>query len=149
MTIDRQSPSESAQQTYAQYTAALQTVMLDFQFIEEGLRRYISRAYEVIRQRTSADFPYRFTRKDLEKDSLGRLLAKFSRLSDNEALCETIRSLVPARNQCAHNGLVITHQVAEEPETFERLTASLERLRETTNKCVLDLIAEGKKIGSS
>lgn len=149
MTMDRPPPSAAIDQTYTQYTAALQAVMLDFQFIEEGLRRYISRAYELIRQKTAGEIPFKLKAKDLEKDSLGKLVQKFSQLSDNDVLCETIRNLVPTRNMCAHNGLLITHQVAEAPAKFGSLTVGLEQLRVTTNKCVLDLIAEGKKIGSS
>jgi abortive infection bacteriophage resistance protein len=149
MTMDRPPPSAAIDQTYTQYTAALQAVMLDFQFIEEALRRYISRAYELIRQKTAGEIPFKFEEKDLERDSLGKLVQKFSQLSDNDVLCDTIRKLVPTRNMCAHNGLMITYQVAEAPARFDNLTAALERLRMTTNKCVLDLIAEGKKIGSS
>ena len=139
-------PLPTTDELHRLYSAALQAVLLDFQFIEEGLRRYIAGAYDLIRKRVDGEIAFKLSAKDLEKDSLGRLLVKFCQLSDNSALQATIAKLVPDRNICAHKGLLITHQLAEAPAGFEKLTATLWRLRERTTTCVRDVIAECEKV---
>lgn len=120
--------------------------MLDFQFIEEGLRRYIATVYEVIRHRLGADIPFKFAEDDLDKDSLGKLLYKFGKLTDNAALVDQLRKLAPERNACVHRGLLVTIGPGEDPAQLDKLTSDMEGLRQVTVQCVRDVLAEGKKV---
>jgi hypothetical protein len=140
------SPPDSADATYSDYVSSLQAVMLDFQFMEEGLRRYISIAYALIRSKNAGTVPFRLTEKDIAKDSLGILLRKVSQLSDNTSLCAQIEKLLPVRNQIAHKGLLITHQISAKQESFDGLSANLMDMLTETRPCVKALIDEVQKL---
>jgi hypothetical protein len=125
-----------------QYSLALQGVLTDFQFIEEGLRMYISSAYDLIRMRLKSDLPFQLNDKSLEKDSLGKLITKFSQLSDNSDLLKTMNSLVPRRNDCAHRGFLSTAHPSTKVEELEQATAELGAIKKETSACFNSLVNE-------
>ena len=82
---------------YRQYIVALQAVLSDFQYIEEALRMYLRDAYELIRERTRNDLPFKLSEDDVQKDALGKLITRFEQVCSNEGLVRRLRALVPRR----------------------------------------------------
>ena len=82
--------------------------LADFQLLEEGIRTYLDIAYATIRGATKNVIRFRFDRKCFEKDSLGKLVDKFSRLNSNDALISKLRQAVSERNRIAHSGLLLS-----------------------------------------
>ena len=84
------------------YTRAVQSLILDFQFIEELLKIVIGGSYEAIRRSAPSIVRFRPNRSVLEKESLGRLIQRYEEVSDNDPLIQNLRQVVGDRNFCAN-----------------------------------------------
>lgn len=82
--------------------------LAEFQLLEEGLRNYIAFAYATIQDSTVGLIEFKYDRKSLDGDSLGKLIDKFSRLNRNTALIDRLKKAVLERNRLAHEGLLLT-----------------------------------------
>jgi hypothetical protein len=85
---------------------ALVELVLDFQMVEEMLKRYLDSAFSIIRERTAGVLPYRPDRSTVEKLSLGKLISEFAKYSDDPGLVSELRALVEHRNYCAHRAFM-------------------------------------------
>jgi len=126
----------------------LQLLMLDFQFMEEGLRGYVSTAYELIRTKMHGILPFKLSRRNLTKDALGKLLDKYEQLSDRADLVKEIRSLQAVRNHCAHQGLLLTSEEQNDGTFLASEIGKLTALRERTRTCVCNLLEECRTIAA-
>jgi hypothetical protein len=138
--------TELREATRKLHSLRLQSVLTDFQFIEEGLRLYIAGAYELIRKRLVGAIPFRLDETSLEKDALGGLILKFSQLSDNAELVKSMRALVPKRNSCAHRGFVA---VTDPDMPIDEIQTAIDQLKETnveTSACLKELLADLHKL---
>lgn len=113
------------------YFNALQMALSDFQFIEEGLRMYISSAYELIRRSVSERLPFHFDYSDVKNDALGRLINKYLKFSNNKELGAQLRESLEHRNGIAHRGLLLT---VEEQRDLAFLDAQSQRLEDLHNQ---------------
>ena len=91
------------------YTRAVQSLILDFQFIEELLKIVIGGSYEAIRRSAPSIVRFRPNRSVLEKESLGRLIQRYEEVSDNDPLIQNLRQVVGDRNlaKILNKGIVV------------------------------------------
>lgn len=130
------------EQAFAKYMQCVQLLMLDFQFIEELLKIVIGCSYEALRRSAPSLVRFRPTRRDLEKDPLGRLIDKYEDVSRNDTLIKQLRILVQDRNFCAHQSLVLHYEKQQDVQYLEGECLRLEAIRKKTKPCVEALHAE-------
>ena len=130
---------------YDQYTVHLQKVLSDCQYIEEGLRFYISVAYKRIREKVGPDLPFKYGDDDIKKDALGKLIHKFERLSDDPDLVKRLKDLVPERNKYAHKGFLVDFGPRASEESLKPLIVELTGFHETTSALMAPLFKLLKK----
>lgn len=127
------------------YALAASQVLMDFQFIEEALRMYIASAFNVIRTSTQDKVPFKFDRSSVEKDSLGKLIGKYSKLSDNQKLIADLNRVVEDRNLIAHRSLLLTPE-EQEPSALAVESSKLENLHDVLHPMLLEIMEEVRKI---
>jgi len=128
------------------YVSMIGDILIDFQFIEESIRMYLSNAFKYIGIRLSGLIPFRYDYSDIEKDALGKLINKFEKFNDNKPLIAELRDLTQYRNDCAHRGFLLTHEEMYDDKYLENELKGLEKIKERTEKCVSDLFREWGKI---
>jgi len=121
--------------SYQTYMLRLHGVLSDFQFIEEGLRFYIGAAYSLIRSRVSDTIPFELDESSLEKDSLGKLVAKFSSLTADKDLVKELQALAPFRNQAAHKGFLEMAASRHDIAALDRGAREFEGIKARTSAC--------------
>ena len=65
---------------FSEYGEAAKDFLGSCQTIEAGLRLYIIYSYELIKQSLDNKLPFHLDEKDINKDSIGILIEKFSKL---------------------------------------------------------------------
>lgn len=131
---------------FKQYLHQVQTVLFDCQYIEAGLKLYIELIYRKIRERISPDLHFKYSERDLEKQSLGKLIVTFDRLSDEAALVVRLRRVVEIRNKCAHSGYLVDTGPAVPVAELGRLTNELKESRILTAAATRDLFDALKRV---
>lgn len=128
------------------YMQKIPGVLLKFQFIEELLRMYISYCYQIIHIKVFKLIPFGYNYKDLQKDSLGKLITKFKKLSKDSSLIRNIENIVKDRNYCAHEVYLLTY---EQQKDLEYLMIEIKKIDEITSKaedCRKRLSAKVKQV---
>lgn len=128
--------------TFDKYMRVVQSLILDFQFIEELLKVVIGSSYEVIRRSTPEIVRFRPNRSIIEKESLGKLVQKYEEVSGNDDLIKNLRGVVADRNFCAHRSLVLTLEEQHDVQFLESECQRLETVKGRTTPCVIVLQAE-------
>jgi hypothetical protein len=131
---------------YKSYSLAVQGVLVDYQFIEEGLRMYAALSYDLIRLRLGKDLPFKFEYADTEKDSLGKLVSRYEKLSSNITIMKELKELVPHRNQVAHQSFLHTTEQQRSAEYLDAQTKQLLELRTRTKSLVGALFGDVAKV---
>jgi hypothetical protein len=124
------------------YSNALQMALVDFQYIEECLRLYVAVSYDFIRSRVADKLPFKMDEKDLEKDALGRLIDKYSKLSKNAKLVSELRELLPKRNEIAHKGLLLSLEQQRDVEFLDEQAKRFQELHERLKPHIRTLLNE-------
>ena len=119
---------------------ALLALVLDFQLVEEGLKRYLERAFDLIRSRTSDLLNFGFDRSSVNDWPLGRLIDNFKKYSGDKQLAKDLEALRPYRNYCAHRAFMEImfwrqHTSAPTLDT-KKLTEIHEQLRDAGDRVV-------------
>lgn len=128
------------------YVTMIGAILVDFQFIEESIRMYISNAFKHIVTQLSGVIPFRYDDKDIEKDALGKLINKFEKLNDNKRLIAELNDLKKYRNDCAHRGFLLTHEQMHDEKYLKSGLKELEKIKERTANCLSELCKEVVKI---
>lgn len=115
---------------YRRYTEEIIATLYNFQLIEMALKIYISKAIKIIKDKTSGTVPFKYTEKWVENDSLGKLIQKFEKLSDNSRLIEELKKIKPRRDAIAHQGLLLS---VEDWEDNLLVAFKIRELREVLN----------------
>ena len=121
-----------------EYNRLVNLLLLDFQWIEEYLRVNISASYALIARSVKPPSAFRPNLASLERDALGKLIEKFDQVSLKQDLCKELRSLVSARNHCAHKALIVSLD-EQQSDFFAKESARLAPIRERTRSCVIAL----------
>ena len=92
-------------------------VLIDFQFIEECLKMSITTADKIIQKNVAPYFQYNYNRKDIENFALGKLVERYSKMSNNHSLVTHIRELMKERDNIAHKGFYL-HMKNKKTKTY-------------------------------
>lgn len=125
-----------------QYFQKLPEALLNFQFIEESQRLYIAYCYEIIALGVSQHIPFKYSYKDLKKDSLGTLTRKFKNFCNNDKLIGKIEIIIKYRNDCAHKAYLLTFEQQNDSEYLSKEIAKLEKIVLKAKECLSELSAE-------
>lgn len=128
------------------YVTLISAILVDFQFIEEGIRMYISNVFKYIVTELSGVIPFRYDDKDIEKDALGKLINKFEKFNDNNKLLAELNDLKKYRNDCAHRGFLLTDEQAYDEKYLKNRLKELEKVKKRTANCLSGLHKEVVKI---
>lgn len=128
------------------YVTMIGSILVDFQFIEESIRMYISNAFKYIVTQLSGEIPFLYDYKDIEKDALGKLINKFEKLNDNKRLIAELNDLKKYRNDCAHRGFLLTGEQVHDEKYLKSDLKKLEKIKERTANCLSELHKEVLKI---
>lgn len=124
------------------YVTLISAILVDFQFIEEGLRMYISDVFRYIEKELSGVIPFHYDDKDIEKDSLGKLINKFEKFNDNNDLIAELKDLIKYRNDCAHRGFLFPDEQAYDEKYLKSRIKDLEKVKKRTADCLSGLHKE-------
>jgi len=125
-----------------EYLHLLPSVILDCQFIEEGLKLYISCCYKIINAEVEEYFPFQLSGSDIDKEPLGRLIDKFSKLTTNSDLVARLRKVTTARNKVAHRGFLLTQEEQKDSRHIGKLITALKSLKTETRGLVMAVLNE-------
>ena len=128
------------------YVTLISAILVDFQFIEEGIRMYISNVFKYIVTELSGVIPFRYDDKDIEKDALGKLINKFEKFNDNNKLIAEMNDLKKYRNDCAHRGFLLTDEQVYDENYLKNRLKELEKVKKRTANCLSGLHKEVVKI---
>jgi hypothetical protein len=138
--------AEEVDGTVREYFQLNQLLMMDFQFIEEALKMYVARVYDVIRIRTRGLVPFELGYESVAQEPLGRLLSRYAPLTENKALVARLKKLLAARNECAHRAYLLTYDEQHDHAFLSGEIARLERLRQETRDCFEQVNLELKQV---
>ena len=137
---------EDAELAFRQYSLAVQTVFVDFQFIEESLKMYLGLSFRLIRKQIDKEMPFNFSRAHVENMPLGKLINFFKMYSSNHSLTSRRAKLTKVRNQIAHKSFILSLKEQKDSTFLDNEREKLELLRIDTKACLNDLIEEIKKL---
>lgn len=107
--------------------------LLQFQFMEEGLRIYLERAYRLVRHKMLGGLTVRLSETGLNGKTMKQLLAEFKKFNGNDGLIQEISQLIGTRNDLAH---VAFFQMYERRHLGEDLLGHRGKALEVTKKAI-------------
>ena len=128
------------------YWTNLQKALMNFQFMEESIRMYLTSAYCIVLRKLDNQIPFEFTYKDVEKDSLGKLLIKFGKFNSNKQLIDNIREIMKDRNHCAHRAYLMTAEELNDEEFLSDEVVRVKRIVTRSKEYLDSLFEEWKSI---
>lgn len=128
------------------YVNLISATLVNFQFIEEGIRMYISGVFKFIETELSGVIPFHYNDKDIEKDSMGKLINKFEKFNNNNDLIAKLKDLIKYRNECAHRGFLLSNKQAYDEKYLKTRLEHLETVEKRTTDCLSRLQKEVVKI---
>lgn len=130
----------------AEYWTKLQNALLNFQFMEESIRMYLASAYRIVSKKLDNQIQFGFTYKDVQNDSLGKLLIKFDKFNSNKPLIGKMRQLIKERNYCAHRAYVMTAEEQNDDKFLSDEIVKLKTIVSSSKECLNSLMEELKRI---
>lgn len=121
--------SRQKKEQQQKYLILIQYVLTWFQFIEERLKIYLSMSFGIIKSSVGKRIAFKYTSKDIDGMSLGKLLYVFKKFNKNAELHRKIENIIPRRNYYAHRGYVL---YAGTKKDIER---EVKWLRKHINEC--------------
>jgi hypothetical protein len=97
------------------FLGEVQLALFNFQLLEEGLKTYIDKAYDIIRHSLPSQLRLQVDPAEYENAPLERLIKMYSKLSKNAALVDRLKRLVKPRNYCAHRAYAHEFQSRIDP----------------------------------
>ncbi len=116
------------------------------QCVEETIKDYLVEVYEIIKKKLGNQIPFKFSRKSVENDSLGRLLTKFSKVNSNKDVIDRIGRLIKNRNYCAHRAYVMIFRQKFDNKYLSDEIEKLEKIANNSRECFIRLQMELKKV---
>ena len=128
------------------YFQIVQQLLIDFQFIEESLKMYLSHCFRIIRSNLDSRVRYKFGRRDVQNLPLGKLISMFRKFSQNDVLISKLSHLPKQRNFVAHQAFLHTREEQQNADFIDSEIQKLDDLQKETSDCVGELITELKKV---
>jgi hypothetical protein len=126
----------------------LGTILTEFQYMEELLKMYLSDCYILIKSEVSEIIPFKYSRTDVETNSLRRLIDKFEKVNNNTGLLALLRQLTKVRNDVAHRGIMFKLHKTGDSEYLNSELESYNEHRREVERCselLLDELAQMEK----
>ena len=93
---------------FINYTKALSSCLMTYQYIEELLKQCLFRTHAIIRMRVDGLIPYKLPFDSIDNSALGRLIDHYKLYSDDAGLIDQLRQLKNHRDHCAHRGYILS-----------------------------------------
>lgn len=123
------------------YEAAVVRLLLDFQWIELLLRVVVGTSYDVLNK--CAPDPIRFMpSRALAKDSLGKLIEKYTEVSKNSDVVPRLKAVVKQRNHYAHQSFILSVDEQKSDSFLRGEVAKMTELKTETHSLVMLLQSE-------
>ena len=123
-------------------------ILTEFQYMEELLKIYLGECYIFIESEVSEIIPFKYSRTDVEKDSLRRLIDKFEKVNNNADLLALLRQLTKVRNDVAHRGIMFKLHKTGDSEYLNSELESYNEHRREVERCselLLDELTQMEK----
>ncbi|MGB8952619.1 MAG: hypothetical protein WCC06_08120 [Candidatus Aminicenantales bacterium] len=120
-----------------EYLDLVQKILLDFQFIELGLKLYIAETYLIIATKVKGVVPFKYGWKDVENEPLGKLLDRFVKINADHDLVKKLRPLQKERNKLVHQAYIITFEEQSDKEYIKNEYTRLSDLKTRTKPLVM------------
>src|SRR5213594_3391381 len=95
---------------FPDYGSEVTRALLNLQYLEEGLKMYLQRAYALVRKRAEGRITVRLSRRNIDNKALRALLREFRNFHDDGELISKIESLIEKRNFIAHEAWLLTSE---------------------------------------
>lgn len=129
-----------------EYWLKAQNALLNFQFIEEGIKMYLAIVYEIVEKKLSNQIPFKFSYNDIKNDPLGRLVAKFEKVNHNKQLIDKLKDSVKHRNYCAHRAYLMTVKEQRDAKYLSGEIKKMETVIKSSKECLTNLQRELRKL---
>lgn len=117
---------------------------MNFQYIEEGLKMYVTSVNKRIKEKMKNEFPFKYERSWVEDDSLGKLIKKFEKINNNNELIKELKSLRPLRNEIAHKILLLTPEQRNDQLFKSIMVSDLDKIKKRTKDAFYQVLKEIK-----
>ena len=129
-----------------QYFDLLPQCMLNYQFIEEGLRFCLYRQHGIVAMRVKTIFPYKPSFDSIQNAAMGKLISHFQTFCDNEGLLKSLNEVKKKRDHLAHQGYLLTFEEQHDPKFVSDQLVELESAYKEAKACFLALQGEMERI---
>jgi len=129
-----------------EYFKKVQIALLNFQFIEESIKMYITFSYWIVIKKLEKQLPYNFSYNDVKNNSLGKLLKKFEKFNSEKKLINEIKQLIKDRNFIVHQAYLLTYEEQKDDKYLSEQIKNLEKIIVRSKKCLNELSQELQKI---
>jgi hypothetical protein len=128
------------------YIDRLPLLLLQYQFIEEGLKMYIVAVEHAIKERLKGLAHYQVNAKELWKLPLGSLVREFEKRSDRKDIVASLREIIEERNFFAHRGYLLTVDEQNGQADISKLIGRLDAAQAKAKKCLLEVVLEATRV---
>lgn len=129
-----------------QYFNLLPQCMLNYQFIEEGLRFCLYRQHEIVAMQVKGILPYKPPFHSIQDAAMGRLITYFQSFCDDEALLKSLNGVKKRRDNIAHQGYLLTFEEQNDLQFISVQLADLESAYKEAKDCFLALQCEMERV---
>ena len=129
-----------------QYFDLLPQCMLNYQFIEEGLRFCLYRQHGMVAMRLKTILPYKPPFDSIQNAAMGKLISYFQTFCDNEGLLKSLNEVKKKRDYLAHQGYLLTFEEQNDPKFVSDQLVVLESAYMEAKACFSALQGEMEPI---
>ena len=120
--------------------------MLNYQFIEEGLRFCLYRQHAIVAMRVKTILPYKPPFESIQNAAMGKLINYFQTFCDNEGLLKSLNEIKKKRDHLAHQGYLLTFEKQNDPKFVSDQLIELEAAYKEAKACFSALQNEMERI---
>lgn len=129
-----------------QYFDLLPQCMLNYQFIEEGLRFCLYRQHGIVAMRVKTILPYKPPTDSIQNAAMGKLISYFQTFCDDEGLLRSLNQVKKKRDHLAHQGYLLTFEEQNDPTFISNQLIELESAYMEAKMCFSALQGEMHRI---
>ncbi len=130
--------------TFQEYCKKVQEISFRFQYLEETLKVYLAMCFEIVGLSLGGRLFFGFSYDDVERLSLGKLIARFSKYNGNKDLCKLLYDLTKERNHIAHKAYLLTEEKIKDSEVLAKEFEKVVKIRERVLEANKALYEEGR-----
>lgn len=129
-----------------QYLELLPQCMLNYQFIEEGLRFCLYLQHGIVAMRVKTVLPYKPPFISIQNAAMGKLISYFQTFCDDEELLSILNEVKKKRDHLAHQGYLLTFEQQNDPKFVSDQLVELEAAFKEAKACFSTLQGEMERI---